>query len=262
MVSFLLMSCQSYKELHAVAASSVDKLALFKEIGYNFNINCQEKCYLRALEQHNFTLEVPSCDCKEELKVDRNFNQFIKVLSNYFKALEQLSENKLVSFELKPVAAPLIESDYISKAAIRPYQDLLEHLGMMIQNKYRSKQLNVAIEKAHPYVSSILESLQELISQNLIPTLKNKKGDIQQVYLQIYKDSLNSNYDRFQIKDNYFNNLALIDTKEKELKKYIKVLEKIEKGHELLYKNRDKLDLQVTKNELLDLYSELENILN
>lgn len=262
MITCCLLSCKSYKEIHTLAGTAAEKLDHFKKIEYNYTIGCQDKCYLRALENKTFDLNPPKCNCSEEVKTDRNFNKLLKGLIIYFKALEKLSEDKLTSVNLDPIGDPLVDAQYISKSDLRPLQNLSEHLGQMILNKYRSKHLNSAIEKAHGPVVEILDNLQKLINQNLLLTLENKKGELQQIYLINFKDSLNSNFDRFQIKDEFFKSLSEVDRIKKELNNYTKVLDKVKKGHELLYQNRNSIDLERTKNELIKFYNELDDLLN
>jgi hypothetical protein len=258
----MLSSCRSFSEINSLAMKSSESLKEFKSLEYNFTVNCNETCYQRALEDKRFALAPPTCDCAEEKKTDKNVKRLFTVLDTYFKGLQRLSNDKLVKISFDIIADPLTENQFIKEADIKPFINLSQSITTMITNKYRAKQLNTAIEKANPDVLLLLEKIQQIIEQNLVPTLTNKRGELQQVYLEIFSDSLNSNYDRFMIKDRYFKELNAITNKESELLKYSKSLNKIAKGHQLLYDNRNNLDKETTKNAIVELYTELSELMN
>ena len=258
----ILTSCVSFSEINTLAIKSSESLQKFKTLEYNFTINCSETCYQRALEDKRFALGPPTCKCTEEKKTDKNVKRLFGVLDTYFKGLKRLSNDKLVNFTFDAIAEPLTESNFIKEEDIKPYLNLSQSIATMITNKYRAKQLSAAIEKANPDVLLLLEKLQQIIEQNLAPTLTNKTGELQQVYLEIFSDSLNSNYDRFMIKDRYFKELDALANKKSELLKYSKSLNKIAKGHQLLFDNRNNLDKETTKKAVVELYSELNELIN
>lgn len=258
----MLTSCASFSEINTLALKSSESLKKFKTLEYNFTVNCSETCYQRALEDERFALAPPTCDCAEEKKTDKNVRRLFTVLDTYFKGLQRLSNDKLVNISFDMIAEPLTESHLIKEKDIKPFSNLSGSITTMITNKYRAKQLNMAIEKANPDVLLLLEKIQQIIEENLVPTLTNKRGELQQVYLEIFSDSLNSNYDRFMIKDRYFKELNALTGKESELLKYSKSLNKIAKGHQLLYDNRNNLDKETTKNAIVELYSELSELIN
>lgn len=258
----VLTSCGSFSEINTLAIKSSESLKKFKSLEYNFTVNCSETCYQRALEDQRFALAPPTCDCTEEKKTDKNVKRLFTVLDTYFKGLQRLSNDKLVNISFDMIAEPLTESNFIKKEDIKPFINLSQSIATMITNKYRAKQLSTAIENANPDVLLLLEKTQQIIEENLVPTLTNKRGELQQVYLEIFSDSLNSNYDRFMIKDRYFKELNAISDKELELLKYSKSLGKISKGHQLLYDNRNNLDKETTKDAIVELYSELSDLIN
>jgi len=258
----ILTSCGSFSEINTLAIKSSESLKKFKTLEYNFTINCSETCYQRALEDNRFALAPPTCECTEEKKTDKNVKRLFTVLDTYFKGLQRLSNDKLVNISFSSISEPLTEGDFIKEEDIKPYLNLSQSIANMITNKYRAKQLSLAIEKANPDVLLLLEKIQQIIEQNLVPTLTNKRGELQQVYLEIFSDSANSNYDRFMIKDRYFNELNAISEKESELLKYSKSLNKIAVGHQLLYDNRNNLDKETAKNAIVKLYSELSELIN
>lgn len=258
----MMTSCGSFPEINTLATKSSESLKKFKTLEYNFTINCSETCYQRALEDSQFVLAPPTCECTEEKKTDKNVKRLFTVLDTYFKGLQRLSNDKLVNYSFDSMEEPLTESNFIKEEDIKPFLNLSQSIATMITNKYRAKQLSTAIEKANPDVLLLLEKIQQIIEQNLVPTLTNKRGELQQVYLEIFSDSLNSNYDRFMIKDRYFKELNALTDKESELLKYSKSLNKIAKGHQLLYDNRNNLDKETAKNSIVELYSELSELIN
>jgi len=258
----ILTSCGSFSEINTLAIKSSESLKHFKTLEYNFTINCSETCYQRALEDNRFALAPPTCECTEEKKTDKNVRRLFTVLDTYFKGLQRLSNDKLVNISFSSISEPLTEGDFIKEEDIKPYLNLSQSIANMVTNKYRAKQLSLAIEKANPDVLLLLEKIQQIIEQNLVPTLTNKRGELQQVYLEIFSDSANSNYDRFMIKDRYFKELNAISEKESELLKYSKSLNKIAVGHQLLYDNRNNLDKETAKNAIVKLYSELSELIN
>jgi len=263
LIIFLVFgSCASFSEINTLAIKSSESLQQYKTLEYNFTFNCSETCYQRALEDKRFALAPPTCDCVEEKKTDKNVKRLFTVLDTYFKGLQRLSNDKLVNYSFDTMADPLTKGKFIEEKDIKPFLNLSQSIATMITNKYRAKQLSTAIEKSNPDVLLLLEKLQQIIEENLVPTLTNKRGELQQVYLEIFSDSLNSNYDRFMIKDRYFKELNAVSKKESELLKYSKSLIKIAKGHQLLYDNRYNFDKETTKNAIVELYSELSEMIN
>ena len=98
---FAVISCGSLSEVNTLANKSSESLEKYKDLNYTFSSNCHDKCYQRALEDENFTIEAPTCDCTVQKKADKNVAILFKALSTYFKGLHQLSDNKLIEFSKK-----------------------------------------------------------------------------------------------------------------------------------------------------------------
>lgn len=261
LICFLFSSCKNLSEVNSIAKKSTEGLQKFKELNYSFSSNCQDKCYQRALADARFSLEPPSCDCDIEKKADKNLAKLFKALVIYYKALEKLSDDKLVALTLDPVTDPLVKGKYIEEGEIKAYKGLAEKIGAMLTNGYRQKQLTQAIEKAHPDVLVLLKKIQEILDTNLVPTLSTRREELKQVFIDVFSDTLNSNYDRFTIKDRYFKTLNDIEAKEKALKKYSTSLNKVIQGHQTLFDNRNTLNTEASKAAITSLYEQLNEVL-
>ncbi len=238
---YVLGSCSSFKEVKSFARTAEKSINSFKSINYTFSGNCSYKCTQRALENSVFQTIEQNCFCKEAILADKNVNRLLRVLKEYFTGLSNLSDSKLTNYSLDAIQKPLIEGKYIKKADIKPYTNITGLIITMFADRYRAKNLKRIIETANSDIILILETTIAILEFNLLPTLSNRQADIQQIYHDLYAAPVTTVFEKYNIQKMYFSELTTITMKKEALKKYIKGLKKISKGHQSLYDSKNKI---------------------
>lgn len=241
-LSFLSVfgSCNSFKEVKNFATNSEKNLNNFKNVDYTFSTNCNYKCLQRALVSSEFLTIGDHCLCKEAGLADKNLNQLIRVLKEYFNGLVQLSESKLTEFSIDPIQQPLVEGKYIKKADIKPYSAITGILTTLITDGYRAKKLNQIIEMANSDIILLLEKARSIVEENLLSTLSTRQTDIQQIYHDLYMANGSTTLEKYTIQKMYFSEMMAISKKAAALKGFCAALVKISKGHQSLYNNKNR----------------------
>lgn len=238
---YVLGSCSSFKEVKSYATNSGESIKSYKSINYTFSRNCNYKCSRRALENSNFQTLEKKCSCEEALLADKNIKHLLRVLEGYFSGLSNLSDSELTDFSFDAIQKPLTEGKYIKKADIKPYTEISSMITIMFTDGYRAKKLQQFIKISNSDVILLLEKMNSIIEDSLLPTLLARQADIQQIYHDLYSASDASSFEKFNIQKMYFSEITTIEEKKEALEKYSVALGKISKGHQSLYENKHKL---------------------
>ena len=238
---YVLGSCASFKEVKAFAINSQKSIESYKSIDYSFSGNCNYKCSQRELENDVFQTTEKECACKEAQLADKNVSRLLNALKNYFKGLSNLSNSNLTDFSYDAVEKPLVEGKYFSKAAMKPYSSIVGLTTKMFSDQYRARKLEKLIEVANADIILLLDKTVTIVQDNLLPTLSSRNVEMQQIYHDLYNAPEVSDFEKFTIQKMYFAELTLVEDKKAALNFFSNSIEKISKGHQSLYDNKDKL---------------------
>lgn len=253
----ILFSCSSLKEVHSFAENSVKGIAKINAVEHSFAVACSSKCTNRQAMDSLFSAAL-NCDCKAASHADKSLKKVLTALQTYFKQLGQFSNSKLSEVSVAAIEQPLVANEYFKKSTLKPYATVIENILEAANNKYRVRMLKTHLKKSYSAVDTLLYTSSFIITNNLIPAIRNSQSELSQIYLDLHVDNANSKFEKFVIQKTYFKELAVLSDQEKKLKTYVKTLERIRLGyHELnLHKNRLK------KNEIRKLIASYSEALN
>ncbi len=186
-----------------------------------------------------------------------------KVLVTYLKALGKLADDKLVVYDKRigDFADALDETEMFDAEKIEAVHGLTAVLANAAAGEWRRKELKKAIERANPDVQTLIEGLRDVISIDYPRLLDVEAETARHYYLGQIKEygqgeplTVTLVFDKWTEED-----IAITDRRNVAAA-CVMILDKIARGHQELYDNRDDLSSKQIRDMLLEYTVILEEL--
>lgn len=239
LLTLFLSSCVSLKYVNDFSVSSLKSVKIFEHINYGFNQNCLDNCQYKKIIA--LDLNENNCDCAPNEKADSVTLLIYTTVRGYFDGLSSLSKNDLTSYKMDALTKALKEGNFgsvkIEKEQGEAYNKIFKILLKAFTEGYRKSKVETYVKEANEPIKILLAYLNFNLSENLSGKLNVQKQRIKSYYFDITKDSNLSTYEKTKAAEEYYNKISQIETKQKKLLLYSKLLTKIKNGHQKLFEN-------------------------
>ena len=261
LVSFLLIGCVSFRNVNRYANASLIGLQKFEVLGTSFKQCCIEYCLSDAIQ--TFDLENNICPCSSSEKADQAMGLTYHALKNYLTGLAKLSANSLKNIDLIPFSNSINDSILISLSSdqMTAYGAITQAFSNSITQKYRKQKLRVYLQNGHEPFTQLVGFLDISLSQNLKETLEVEKLKRKIDTFNLLKDSTLSTWDRQEAVSDYYAKVRDIESLEKRLVAYSRILRHLVVGHQQLVGSFDSTDLNRLKEVLPQAIHALEDLI-
>jgi hypothetical protein len=261
LVSFLLIGCVSFRNVNRYANASLIGLQKFDVLGTSFKQCCIENCLSDAIQ--TFDLENNICPCSSSEKADQAMGLTYHALKNYLTGLAKLSANSLKNIDLIPFSNSINDSMLISLSSdqMTAYGAITQTFSNAITQKYRKQKLRVYLQNGHEPFTQLVGFLDFSLSQNLRGTLEVEKLARKVDAFNLLKDSTLSNWDRREVGSDYYAKVRDLESSEKLILAYSKILNHLVTGHKQLVESFRSTDLNRLKEILPDQMRTLKDLI-
>ena len=97
---------------------------------------------------------------------------------------------------------------------------------------------------------------------NLAELLSVKSEEIHSYYKRVVLDTMNSQYIKGQASYQYYQELSTLRKRQKKIRSYAKSIDKIAKGHQELYDNRDNMTQKEFRSLISGYSGDIRNIIS
>jgi hypothetical protein len=267
MLVFGSASCvdtSAVKRFAAVSATAGDQ---FEQVADDLPASCFRQHSYFALADSQIILddirEQAEADCDEYSALARRLTGANKVLVNYLKALGKLAEDKLVVYDkrIDDFADALDDTGMFDSEKIKAVQGLSSVLTNAVAGEWRRKELKRAIEEANPDLQVLVDLLSGVIDEDYARLLDVESEAAKHYYLGQIKEhgegeplTVTLVFEKWREED------VALDEKRNAATLTVKILDKIARGHQKLYENRDQLGSKQIRNLLLEYTVVLEDL--
>jgi len=175
---------------------------------------------------------------------------FHKEVSEYMSAIGELASDEIISYdksldEMSDAIENIRDRDgkqLFKKEQIDAFRALSKLLAKAVTDAYRQHKLKEIIELSNNDFQIVINALKKFIEIGYIESLYNEKVVIEKYYKKIITIAEHSPPQHAAIelvKDKFFEKNDEVGKKLIAADSYIKILDKIGKGHQLLYDNRN-----------------------
>ncbi len=240
----------------------------FSAIADDFPESCARRERYRLLGQWQSDLdaldEESAQSCAKYSKTAPRLVGAHRVLIRYLTSLGELSAGDLVTYDdsLGELAKTLETTETLDEKGVEAAKGICGVLMDVVAGKWRRRQLGSVIEKTNPDVQTLTAALRGIISVDYAQLLDDESEAARKFYLAKIKDYRDDEpltsvlvYEKWQ------NEKEAIEGKRKAAEAYVKVLDKIAKGHQDLYDRRGALDSRDARKLVLQHVSAIEALL-
>ncbi|UCH82547.1 MAG: hypothetical protein JSW50_08655 [Candidatus Latescibacterota bacterium] len=262
-----LSACVDTSAVRRFATVSSTASEQFEEIADDLPAACMRQHRYLALADSQITLEGVRSraeeSCSDYVTLARRLNGANQVLVSYLKALGKLAEDKLVVYDkrIEDVADALADNDMFDAEKIGAVERLAATLSNAVAGEWRRKQLKQTVEEANPDVQILVAALRDVIDEDYTRLLDVEGEAAKHYYLGQIKEygageplTVPLVFEKWREAD-----LAVRD-KQGAAALSVKILDKIAKGHQKLYDNRDKLSSKEVHSLLMEYTVVLEDL--
>lgn len=237
-----LYGCASVAPYRSYTGASGKGLASFGKLGYSFVRNCEENCRDRDLAENR--INRLSCDCDDSRKADSVNTLIYQLLYNYISSLGSLSGGELSNYPIAELGTAVGSTGIVKleEEQREAFNSLSNLIGNAITQQYRKNKLKSYVSEARQPFNTLVSYLQFNIANNLTGTIGVRKQRLRADYYDLVSQKENSNYDKRQMTERYYELTEALDEKKERLNTYVRLLEEVKAGHEALYKHLDRLN--------------------
>jgi hypothetical protein len=254
------------KRFAAVSATAGDQ---FEQLAEDLPASCIRQHRYLALADSQITLDdirgEAEARCDEYAKLARRLVKANKVLVSYLKALGKLAEDKIVVYDkrIDNFADALDDTDMFDAEKIEAVQGLTTVLANAAAGEWRRKELKKAIEEANSGVQILVDALRGVIGEDYIRLLDVEREAAKHYYLgQIKEHGAGEPLTVTLVFEKWKEADITSDDKRDAADLTLKILNKIAKGHQKLYDNRDDLSSKQIRNMLVEYTVVLEDLVS
>jgi hypothetical protein len=270
-VTVLLLVCtaacvdtSAVKRFAAVSATAGDQFDLVAD---DLPASCVRQQRYLALADSQITLDdiraETEAQCDEYSSLAQRLTGANKVLVNYLKALGKLAEDKIVVYDrrIDDFAEALDGTEMFDTEKIEAVQGLTTVLSEAVAGEWRRNELKRAIEMANPDVQILVGALGGVIEDDYLRLLEVEREAAKHYYLgQIKEHGAGEPLTVTLVFDKWREEDGAADDKRDAAELAVKILEKIARGHQKLYDNRDDLSSKQIRTMLVEYTAVIEQL--
>lgn len=213
--------------------------------------------YIKTVERQKRYQDASQHSKLDEIIKEREAQQSVllavhKEVSDYISTLGELASDEIISYdksldEMSKKMEIIKDKDgkpVFEKAQIDAFGALSKLLAKAATDAYRQNKLQKIIESSNKDFQIIIAILKKYIEIGYIESLKNERGAVEKYYDTIIMTAkMNPPQDAAieLVMDKFIERKDAIDTKKKAAESYLKILNKIGEGHQLLYDKRNEI---------------------
>lgn len=186
-----------------------------------------------------------------------------KILMAYLKALERLADDKLVVYDkrIDDFAEALDEADMFDAEKIEAARGLATVLTNAVAGEWRRKEMKKALEEANPDVQALAGVLRDVIEMDYARLLDVEGEAAKHYYLgQIREHGQAEPLAATLVLDKWREEDAAVGDRRSAAVAAVKILDKVARGHQKLYDNRDDLSSKQIRELLVEYTLILEEL--
>ncbi|MGI9547264.1 MAG: hypothetical protein ACR2MM_08515 [Flavobacteriaceae bacterium] len=265
-LSILLSNCIDLKSVNNYASTSLKGIEKYEEIDYSFMEHCLDRCEYELVKKNIIEREVKCDDCGIFKEADKATNIIYRRIRGYFDALESLTNNELTDYDFDDLSNALKKGDFEGIQIEDEEVNAAAKIGNIILRAstdiYRKNKVKVYVGEANTDIQILLKKFQEIIDANLAELLSFKSDDIHGYYRRVVLDTMNSNFIKGRATYLYYQELSEIRKRQKKIRAYAKSINKIAKGHQELYDNRNNMTQKEFKTLISGYAGDIKNIVS
>jgi hypothetical protein len=267
-LSCLAAGCSDPTAVRRFASVAKTAGESFSLIADDFPRSCERRERYRLLG--NWRSDLDSLDeettrsCAKYTKAAPRLIGANRVLVRYLTALGELSAGDLVTYDdsLGELAKALDATGMLDENGVGAAKSVCAVLADMSAGKWRRNKLGSVIEKTNPDIQTLAAALRGIISIDYAQLLDDESEAARKFYLGTIRDYRDDEpltsvliYDKWQKEE------GTIENKRHAAETYVKVLDKIAKGHQELFDRRGQLDTKEARKLLLKHVTAIEELL-
>lgn len=263
-----LTGCPNLKVVNDYSLTSLKSIQKFEELNYSFNQHCIDECQFEAIKEFKIEREVEEyCKCDLYQQADKVTQLIYNSINGYFEGLSNLSNDKLTTYNFDALTKSLKDGNFgktgvnVTTEQVGAYAKISQILLRATTDLYRKKKTKDYIEQANGPIKTLLEGF-KLIVQNLKNEIDVKKEKLYGYYTEMKKRGTLSEYEQGKAVIEYYQQVSALNAKTNQIESFAKGLDLIEKGHQKLYDNRDKISAKELSEMLIQCSSDIQDIIS
>jgi hypothetical protein len=266
-LTLCVCSCINLKPVNDFSGTSLKSIQNYENLDYSFTKHCLEKCNLDRLSENSIVrADSIKCDCDDFKKADKATNMLYQVIVGYFDNLQKISNNEVSTYKFDALKKALTEGKFgdveIKKSTVESYSKIALVVSRAVTDGYRKKKVQQFVEEANEPIQDLTKSFQKILNESLKEELKFKKEDYFLKYSLMLRDATLSSNDRSNLIKEYYQKMAEIESKQKQIGNFADGLSKISEGHQQLYDNRDKMTALEFQNLITSSTNDIKSIIS
>ncbi|MGD0627196.1 MAG: hypothetical protein ABSB32_21150 [Thermodesulfobacteriota bacterium] len=173
-----------------------------------------------------------------------------KEISAYMTALAKLSSDHIISYdnslgEMSRKMETIKDENgkqFFKKEEVDAFGGLARLLAKAATDSYREKELKEIIESSNKDFQVIIALLKRFMEMGYVESLKNEKVAVKKYYEDLIEAAKLNPDQQAAIEFLSIDRQGAIDKKRKAAESYVKILNKIGEGHQLLYDKRSQIE--------------------
>jgi hypothetical protein len=261
--SIVISSCVNLEHVSKYSSNALSGIRKFNDVDWTFEKSCLETCLLTDIKN----VKIPAkCNCDNFAKADNATSAITAVLSGYFSALADLSNEKVGNYKFDDLSSALKEGNFgpvnLKKEHVDAGNNIAIKLSKLFTDGVKAKKLKGFISDSDKDINVLLTQLQFIMSNNLKGTLNTKKSRHKILLDLMLNDDKASLYEKRSAILNYTTELKSIDDKIAMLGKYNNALDSIKKGHNDIASSSSTLKQSELKNIIIVYANQIQEIVS
>ncbi|NNE78405.1 MAG: hypothetical protein HKN31_15185 [Pricia sp.] len=260
--ALILGSCVNLKHVGEFSKTSVESIDEYDALPISFLQICVEDCEQKHIQ--NLQIHDTSCDCKQNKKADSITQVIFNGVRDYLIGLTDISQNKLTNYQTDDLTNALGTGDFgplkLAQEDVNAFSKVSTVILRAFTDGYRRNKIKAYVTDAHEPLLKLLRFLELNLTGNMKGKLEVQKSSLKNFYFDFVRDKNLSVYERTKFAEDYFQSIAEIEKKQKELDVFAMTLQHIAEGHKTLKVNIDNLTDKKVKGQLARYASRLKNI--
>ncbi len=263
---FSFVGCVNLKTVGEFAGSSTVSIKNFEKIEYSFYQHCLDRCRDEAIRKYEIK-RAEECACTLYQEADSVTQVIYYSMEGYFEGLGNLSQNELTDYSSDALMSALSSKELgpvrIEEQTVAAFSSLSNTLLRATTDFYRRKKLAAYIEEANEPMQVLLDKFKLIVGTNLKGELRFKRERLYAYYMDMkMNNALLSDYEKGKATSDYYQACDEIQRKEMVLEVFVKSLDEIAQGHQILYDNRNKLSVKTLKGILQGYSSNVKDLIS
>ncbi|MEJ2719827.1 MAG: hypothetical protein P8181_01620 [bacterium] len=259
--------CVDTSAVKRFAAASAEAGEEFDTVANDLPALCNRQQRYLALADSQITMDSirqrSEEGCGEYTALASRLTGANKILVAYLKALGRLADDKLVVYDkrIDGFADALDDADMFDSEKIEAVRGLATIITNAAAGQWRRKQMKTAIEEANPDVQTLTAALGNVIEMDYARLLDVEREAAKHYYLgQIREHGQAEPLTVTLVLDRWKEEDAAVGERASAAAAAVKILDRVARGHQKLYDNRDDLNSSQVRELLVEYTVILEDL--